>query len=140
MDEIERAKRLTVAVGHYAGWGQSGDSERVRAFCNDTAPIPLAIFADACQLARQTDSSSFAPGAGAVIRAALSISPHEHSGEYRGSDPQRPEWHTEMIRAKRRRARKRLTGTGAEIAGTCTNGSAGELVAGLVEVLEDSDA
>ncbi len=135
MDEIEKQKRITVAVGHFAGWGQSGDQERIKAFLNATAPIPMAIFADACELAVQLDPSSFAPGAGAVIQAALSISPHEHAGDYQGGAPQRPEWHTQMIRGKRARARRRLTSTGGEIPGTCATSVTGEVVAGLVEAL-----
>ncbi len=111
MDDQEKQARFTVVVGHFAAFGINGDKARVRVFCNDTSAIPLAIFADSCELARQLDESNWPSSAGAVIKAALAISPKEHDASSR--DPrQRPEWWLDMVRRKRLNARNRLTAGG----------------------------
>ena len=103
MTEEERALRIMYCLEHHAAFGVriENDDLRSRCFLNDTACIPIDIFAAALRRARQCHESTFPPSAGQVVAEARKLcwdrDPHRYRNPTNGGISN-PRWYNRMLR------------------------------------------
>jgi hypothetical protein len=78
---------------HFACYGITPDDLRLKAFLNDTLPIPLGLYRRALRASRQAHEGNFPPTQGQVIAIAHTI--HKDAA---GGAPAR--WHWRMKTGK----------------------------------------
>ena len=104
LTDEERAVRIARSMEHHFAYGLrvEDDDQRMRAFLNDTACIPLEIFHAALRVSRQTHAGNFPPTAGQVIHTARSIEWEREPLQYhvdQGGIPD-PRWYQRMKAGK----------------------------------------